>query len=171
MSPVARRQRGHTGRALGVAAAGVGLAVALAFGVAALANQGQVDVRLGDDTYPAGNAEGRADEIAETGPFLLPDLAGGQRDIVLQHLGTDPDEGWLALAARPAGVSRDCFVQWQADEAEFRLLDGEGEESGDCDGRSYPADGGDLPRYPVRVVDGDLEIDINADARATTTTG
>jgi hypothetical protein len=171
MSPVARRQRGHTGRALGVAAAGVGLAVALAFGVAALANQGRVDVRLGDDTYPAGGAEGRAEEIAETGPFLLPDLAGGDRDIVVQHLGTDVEEGWIAMAARPPGVSRDCFIQWQPDEGVFRLL-AEGEEVTDeCDGREYPADGGDLPRYPVNVVDGDLEIDINADARATTTTG
>jgi hypothetical protein len=170
MSPVARRQSGHTGRALLVAGTGVALAVGLAFGIAALANQGRVDVRLGDDVYPVPNAEERAEEIAQNGPTLMPDLAGGDRDIVLQHLGTDVEEGWIALAARPSGVSRDCFIQWQADEAQFRLLAGDEQRTDECDGRTFPADGGDLPRYPVEVVDGDLEIDINANSRATTTT-
>jgi hypothetical protein len=170
MSPVARVQRGHTGRALGVAAAGVIIAVGLAWGIAALASRGDVDVRLGDETYQVPDAEARATEIADTGPFLLSDLAGGNRDIVLQHLGTDPEEGWIAMAARPAGVPRECTIQWQPDEAEFRLLGPDEEPTDDCDGRVYPADGGDLPRYPVQVVDGNLDIDLNADARATSTT-
>jgi len=171
MSPVARTQRGHTGRALGVAAAGVVLAVGLAWGISALASRGDVDVNLGDPTFGDLDAESMSERIAEDGPRLYPDLAGGTRDVVLQHLGTDPDAGWYALAARPGGVPRQCSIQWQPEEALFRLLDPNGEASGECDGREYPADGGDLPRYPVQVVDGHLDIDLNADARATSTTG
>jgi hypothetical protein len=171
MSPVARVQRGHTGRALGVAAAGVIIAVGLAWGIAALASRGDVDVRLGDETFDALEAENTAEGIAEDGPLIISDPASGDRDIVVQHLGTDPEQGWVVLAARPAGVSRNCFIQWQPDQAEFRLLAADGEETDQCDGRTYPADGGDLPRYPVEVVDGHLNIDLNADARATSTTG
>jgi hypothetical protein len=167
--PVARRQ-GHTGRALAVAAAGVVLALGLALGVSLLANQGRVEVRLGDDVFEAGDAEGLSEQIADQGPVFFSDAAGGDRDIVLQHLGDDPRRGWLALAARPAGTPRDCFVQWQADDEQFALLDADGEVTADCDGRTFPADGTGLPQYPVERRDGNLYVDLNAADRETTTT-
>ena len=160
--PIARSQ-GHAGRALLIAAAGAILTLVVAFGISVLDNRGQVEVRLGDDTFSGLQADDMADDIAERGPLLIPDASpGGDRDIVLQHLGTSDDEGWIAIAARPAGVPRNCTIQWQADTGEFRLLDENGEESADCDGRAFPADGAGLETVPVTVADGKLEVDINA---------
>jgi hypothetical protein len=171
VSPVARTQ-GHTGRALLVAAGGVVVAIAVAAALAVLANRGTVDVRLGAETFAEQDAEDAAERVAEDGPILYADTAGGDRDIVLQHLGDDPDEGWIALAARPPGVSRECTVQWDAGDEVFRLLDSSGEVSGECDGREFPADGEGLPTYPVTVgSDGKLDVDLNAADRTTSTTG
>jgi hypothetical protein len=175
--PVARRQ-GHTGRALAVAVAGVVLALGLAFGVALLANQGGpggeahggLEVRLGDDVFPAGEAESLAEQISDGGPILFSDLVGGERDILLQHLADDPRRGWLAFAARPAGAPRECTVQWQADDDQFALLDGDGQVTGNCDGQTFPPDGTGLPQYPVDLRDGGLYVDLNAADRSTSTT-
>ena len=170
MSPVARSQ-GHAGRALLVAAVGVGVALGVAAGVAALANRGSVDVKLGSETFADQDADDAAETVAEDGPILYADTAGGDRDIYVQHLGDDPEEGWIAFAARPPGVSRECTIQWDADGEVFRLLDSSGEESEECDGREFPADGEGLPSYPVTVdADGKLDVDLNAADRATSTT-
>jgi hypothetical protein len=171
VSPVARSQ-GHTGRALAVAAAGVVVAIGVAAALAVLANRGTVDVRLGSETFAEQDAEDAAERVAQDGPILYADTAGGDRDIVLQHVGDDPEEGWIALAARPPGVSRECTVQWDPEDGLFRLLDPSGEVSGDCDGREFPADGEGLPRYPVTVdADGNLDVDLNAADRTTSTSG
>jgi hypothetical protein len=171
VSPVARSQ-GHTGRALAVAAAGVVVAIAVAAALAVLANRGTVDVRLGSDTFAEHDAEDAAEDIAKHGPILYPDTAGGDRDIYLQHFGDDPEDGWIAFAARPPGVSRECTLQWDADDEVFRLLDSSGKVSGECDGREYPADGEGLPTYPVTVdADGKLDVDLNAADRTTSTSG
>jgi hypothetical protein len=168
VSPVARSQA-HAGRALAVAAVGVVLVMGVAIGVAVLANRGSVEVHLGDQTFTGQRASKLAPEIADHGPVLYSDAASGDRDIVLQHLGTSDDEGWIAMAARPAGVPRNCTIQWQDKTENFRLLDQNGRPRGPCDGRTYPADGKGLPTYPVTVHDGKLSIDINAADRPTTT--
>jgi hypothetical protein len=171
VSPVARSQ-GHTGRALAVAAAGVVVAIGVAAALALLANRGTVDVRLGSDTFAEHDAEDAARDIAENGPILYPDTAGGDRDIYLQHFGGDPGEGWIAFAARPPGVSRECTLQWSGADEVFRLLDSSGKVSGVCDGREFPADGEGLPTYPVTVdADGNLDVDLNAADRTTSTGG
>ena len=171
MSPV-EQSRGHAGKALIVAGAGVVLALGIAFLVARMASQGRVDVRLGTDTFSQQDAQEAAEEVAERGPILYADTAGGDRDIVLQHLGDDPEEDWIALAARPPGVSRECTIQWDPEDRLFRLLDPSGEVSGDCDGREFPADGEGLPTYPVTVdSDGNLDVDLNAADRTTSTGG
>ncbi len=169
MSPVARSS-GHTGRALVVAAAGVIVAIGVAAALAVLANRGTVDVRLGSDTFAEQDAEDAAEKIAGEGPILYADTAGGDRDIVLQHLGDNPEEGWIAMAARPPGVPRNCTIQWDATDEVFRLLDPSGRVSGECDGREFPADGQGLPMYPVTVdADGKLDVDLNAADRPATT--
>ena len=172
MSPVAQ-SRGHAGKALAVAAAGVVAALGIALAVAQLASQGKVDVRLGSDTFAEQDAEDAAEKIADTGPILYADTAGGARDIVLQHLGDDPNEGWIALAARPPGVSRECTIQVPSRDRNdpFVLLDVDEQVSDECDGREFPPDGEGLPSYPVTVdADGRLDIDLNAEDRATSTT-
>jgi hypothetical protein len=169
VSPVAQSQ-GHAGRALAVSALAVGVLIVVAAAIAYLASQGKVDVRLGDEQFSGQRVDRLAAEIEDGGPILYPDTAGGDRDIVVQHLGDDPEEGWLALAARPPGTSRECTIQSHDRSEPFRLLDPDGEVSDACDGREFPPDGENLPRYPVTVRDGRLDIDLNAEDRATSTT-
>lgn len=169
VSPVAQ-SRSHAGRALALAGLAVVLAVAIAFAVALLASRGKVEVRLGTDTFSQQNAKTAARQVAEGGPLIFADTAGGDRDIVLQHLGNDPETGWIALAARPPGVSRGCTIQSRDRHTSFRLLDASGHVTGACDGREFPPDGAGLPTYPVSVRDGKLDVDLNAAARATSTT-
>jgi hypothetical protein len=153
-----------------VAAGGVIVAIGVAAALAVLANRGTVDVRLGSETFAGQDAEDAAERVAEEGPILYADTAGGDRDIVLQHLGDDPEDGWIALAARPPGVSRECTIQWDPEAQVFRLLDSSEEVGGDCDGREFPADGAGLPTYPVTVdADGNLDVDLNAADRPSTT--
>jgi hypothetical protein len=153
-----------------VAAGGVVVAIGVAAALAVLANRGTVDVRLGSETFAKQDAEDAAERVAEDGPILYADTAGGDRDIVLQHLGDDVEEGWIALAARPPGVSRECTIQWDPEAQVFRLLDSSEEVGGDCDGREFPADGAGLPTYPVTVdADGNLDVDLNAADRPSTT--
>lgn len=168
--PVARSQ-GHAGRALLIAAAGVLLILLVAYGISVLDNRGNVEVKLGDETFAGLKADKMAAEIADRGPFLVADASpGGDRDIVLQHLGDDVDKGWVAIIARPPGVPRNCSIQWQQDAGLFRLLDDDRQVSDDCDGREYPADGGDLETFPVTVEGNELDIDINAANRSSSTT-
>lgn len=160
MSPVAKSQNtGRTAVLVGVAGviAGVGL-VAL---ITVVAGRGDVDVRLGDERFEVGSAESQAEAVDDGGPLIYSDVAGGDRDIYLQHLGDDPEDGWLAFAASPPDKARDCFLRWQADDEMFT----------DCDGDEYPADGEGLPQYPVQVSDdGGLSVDLNAEDRPATTT-
>ena len=165
------QSRGHAGKALAVAGVGVVAALAIAFGVAQLASQGKVDVRLGSDTFAEQDAEDAAERIAEDGPILYADAAGGDRDIVLQHQGDDPNEGWIALAARPPGAARECPIQSRDRDEPFRLLNADGEVSEACDGTEFPPSGEGLRSYPVTVdADGKLDVDLNAEDRATSTT-
>jgi hypothetical protein len=120
-----------------------------------LAGSGDVDVNLGSDVFEAGNVERLSADIEEKGPLLMPDLISDRdRDIYLQHIGDEPNEGWHAFAARPLDASRDCFVEWKADESTFVDV---------CDETVYDAVGSGLTTYPVLIdQDGNLAVDINA---------
>lgn len=159
MSPVERRTSSSTTTAVLVGIAGVVASLGLMWFMINLANQGgdRVQVRLGDDRFDAGHVDDRADSIARGGPVLFPDVAGRSRDIYLQHLGGEVDEGWTAFSAQATGKARDCFLQWQADEEVFE----------DCDGDRFPADGDHpaLTSYPIAIEDDRLIVDINAEFR------
>ncbi len=161
------RSRGHAGRALAVAGVGVAVVLLFLYGASVLTSrQDSFDVRLGDQTFQGGSAEDLADEIADRGPIFYGDVSdsgsGDHRDIILQHLGDDPEEGWYAFRAQPPGTERDCTWLWQPDEELFRAR---------CDDDlTAPADGAGLESYPVEVEDGKLDIDLNFEARPTTTT-
>lgn len=60
--PVAQSQ-GHAGKALLIAGVGVIVALGLAFVVAQAASRGDVDIRLGDERFDAGQTERLAKEI------------------------------------------------------------------------------------------------------------
>ncbi len=166
MSPV-ERSRSHAGRALAVS--GVGVAVVLLVLWAAsvfTSRQDSLDVRLGDQTFEGGSASKLAAEIDDRGPILYGDISDSgtdvTRDIILQHLGDDQEEGWFAFRAQPPDRGRACTWDWQPDEELFRAA---------CeDSLTAPADGEGLESYRVEVVDGRLDVDLNFDRRETTTT-
>lgn len=114
--------------------------------VPSLTRSGKVEVRLGSNMFDAGSASKRASTIAEGGPLLFSDVASGNRDIWLQHLGTSDTEGWLAFDARRPGTSRDCTLDWDAVQNAF--VD-------PCDGSVIPADGAGLTHYEVTVNEND----------------
>ena len=135
---------------LGVVAVlfGVGLFAALAL----LGSSGQVDVRLGDDEFQAGQVERLAANVARDGPIAIPDASPERaRDIYLQHLGDTPEAGWLAFAAQAPGADRTCLLQWNASERVF--VD-------PCSGQRFPADGEGLTQYPTTVSEGVLSVDL-----------
>lgn len=157
--PVAQ-SRGHAGKALLVAGIGVAVALGLAFAVAVLANRGDVEIRLGDDRFDAGQVESIADAIDDGDdlPLLYQDLAGRNRNLYVQHLDDDPDEGWVAFGAFDPDDPT-CRIDIDRDAA--RLVSS-------CDAeQTYPLDGRGLRYYPTSVEDGRLYVDLN---ELTTTT-
>ena len=132
---------------------GVAAGVGLVWGMSRLASTGEVTVRLGDDTFEAGDPAEMSRVIARDGPILYADAAGGKRDIWLQHLGTNPTDGWYAFDAHRPGAGRDCTLHWQPTAAVF---------TDPCDGAVVDAHGEGLPSYEVRISDGELIVDLNA---------
>jgi hypothetical protein len=154
----------HAGRALLVSTVAI-VAIGLVLFLAATVFSGRdsTSVRLGDLTFQGGSAKRLAKEIDDRGPILYPDVSGAkERDIILQHLGDRPNRGWYAFRAQPPDKGRTCTWEWQEDEQLFRAK---------CDASlTAPADGKGLERYPVKVRDGKLDVDLNAADRTTTTT-
>jgi hypothetical protein len=160
MSPV-KETKTRTPRSVILAVAGivVGLVLVLLLFVVAipsLTESGKVEVKLGSETYDAGQAKSRASNIADGGPLLFSDVSGGRRDIYLQHIGDDPANGWFAFDARRPGQSRSCTLSWQADSADFR---------DPCDGTIIAADGTGLTTYPVTITEGGkVIVNLNPDS-------
>lgn len=135
----------------GILAVVVGICVV---GAVLIVTDTSQDVQLlGDATFQDLDAESTAGTIESIGPLLFSDVAGGDDDIIVQHLGDDPEEGWLAFAARPPGADRGCFAEWQPDDEVFVDT---------CDGTEYPADGEGLTQYDATVEDGKVVIDLQA---------
>jgi hypothetical protein len=140
----------------------VAIVAGVVFFLTAVAENGKVQVRLGDDRFDAGVATEMAEEVAEGGPFKYPDVSGRQRDIVLNHLAEDPLAGWVAFEVRRPGDARDCQVEWQADAGHFSYT---------CDADvTFPPNGEGLEQFPVEIVSGRIIVDLNAAARASTST-
>jgi hypothetical protein len=140
----------------------IGVLVLFLVAVGKTSESGSITVKLGDDTFNAGDAAERAQAIDSGGPILFSDVAGGQRDIFLQHQGGDVKAGWLAFDVRPTGQGRDCVLQWDQTAKAFK---------DPCDGTTFPPDGGTLRHYPATVDDdGDVIVDLNPDKNRPTTT-
>jgi Tfp pilus assembly protein FimT len=153
MSPVApSRQRSPRTVILGVAGLVVGLVllvVVFVFAVPSLSESGKVQVKLGSDRFDAGLATKRADAVRRDGPILFSDIASGQNDIFLQHVGDDDATGWSAFDARKSGTSRDCTLKWDTQDNQF---------NDPCDGSSVAADGAGLLHYKVVVTAADTVV-------------
>lgn len=165
MSPVKpAKKRSPRSVAIGVGFFALGTVLVLALFVLAipkLSESGKIEVKLGSETFAAGPARNLV-ESARTQPILFSDVANGQRDIFLVHLGDDPLQGWIAFDARKPGQGRECSLRWDTGARAF---------TDPCDGTQVPADGAGLPHYPTEVNgDGIVVIDLNAERRGTTTT-
>jgi hypothetical protein len=117
-------------------------AILLAVFFVRLSNQPGTTVNVGANQFDVGKATNLAPEIAKGGPLLLPPLRGDQLALYVQHLGADPDRGWLAFEARAPGQARTCLLRWSQSSRDF---------TDPCDGRAFPADGSGLDQYAVRV--------------------
>ena len=170
--PVARGPQMNARSAILVGITGVMIAVVLGGGVLFLANQSEnVELQLGDTDFDAGQIGRISEEIDDRGPILYSDVAGRSRDIILQHLGDDPEAGWFAFDARPIGASRDCFFEWNSDAERFDLVLADGSDA-DCadvtmDERGNLSTGELIETYPVTIDDdNNVRVDINADRGA-----
>jgi hypothetical protein len=160
VSPVApRKQRDPRAVVIGVA----GLAVALVLlivvfvvAVPSLTEGGKVKVKLGSDRFDTGlSGRKAATIIRRDGPILFSDVASGQRDIFLQHLGDDDSTGFSAFDARKPGTGRQCTLKWDAGQNRF---------DDPCDGSSVSPDGAGLVQYKVVAIDGgSVVIALNPD--------
>jgi len=107
---------------------------------------------LGDQSFSSLNIFSMADNIDRDGPILWPDIANGERDIWLTHIGDDLAEGWFAFDARNDGAARDCNVTWSVADQVF---------TDPCTGDTYPETGEGLPQIPVYIDETELILDIN----------
>ncbi|MCY4193751.1 MAG: hypothetical protein OXF04_05575 [bacterium] len=140
-------------RAVVYTAASIGLGVGLVFAVVSLAGSEQIEVKLGDDDFNAGNAEELAAEIDDRGPVPWAPLSRG-RSIWINHVGANPETGWFAFDVQSPGAGGDCVVDWDADRRLF---------TDTCDPTLvYSATGEGLTQFTVWVDDGDLIVDVNA---------
>ncbi len=105
---------------------------------------------LGGNELPL-NAKRLAREVAQRGPVLFKDPLNRDREIYVQHQGTDPEKGWVAVRAYASRVSVDCLLRWNASKRQF--VD-------PCTKRSYPPDGEGLSTYPAPVTGGVVRIDL-----------
>jgi len=157
--PVAQ-SRGHAGKALLVAGVGVAVALGLAFLVAQAASRGDVDIKLGDDRFNAGQIESIGAAIDKDGfPLLFQDLVRGERNIYVQHLERNIRRGWVAFGAfDPEDPSCTVSIHRTA-----KVL------INDCDPTiTYPLDGTGLRYYPTSVEGNRLWVDINELSTTTT---
>ena len=132
---------------------GLAVVTAIILGIVAVQLGSQSNrLVLGDPNFGSISADGMAATIAENGPVLWPDIASGNRDIWLQHIGDTPGEGWTAFDARLPGTGRACNVTWSVTDQTF---------SDPCTGDIFPASGEGLPQIPVFIDQRTLVIDIN----------
>ncbi len=148
-SPFAGRPRRRIRNRIVVIAsvAGVVMAALLMVLVVRFASQRPDEVNLGDKVFQVADAERLARRIrAEGTPFLFKDPLTQRpgREVYVQHIGSDPKRGWLAIEAYAPGSPRrlECILQWDRTGARFR---------DPCGGGTYPADGSGLRTYPAEV--------------------
>jgi hypothetical protein len=163
MSPV-QKSKARDPRSLGLAIGGLVIGVGLlivvfVIAIPQLTESGTIKVATGAAPLDLGNARLKAGLIARDGPIPLADPTGGTHDVIVQHVGDDPLKGWLAFDARRPGTGRECSLRWDATRRVF---------TDPCGGADVPADGGDLPRYPVEV-NGDEQVAVRLVTPATET--
>ncbi len=159
--PVARGPQINARSAVLVGLTGVIIALLLGAMVLWVTNSSDtVELNLGDRFFDAGFIGRQSEEIAARGPLLYSDVGGGQRDLFIQHIGDDPEVGWLAFSARRVGDPRDCSAVWDPERRVFDLVSSTDRV---CDQVTFSELGCGLFRYPVEVIDGKVTVFLNED--------
>lgn len=132
------------------------------WGVAALTanNSEDATANLAPAFQEMGRAEFIADQIADSGPIILQDLIGSDRNIVLDHTAAD---GFQIYLAHPADRDSSCQIKQVKHTREFT----------DCENRTLQPEDLALPPQGVRPIlngDGSLTLDLTADEAASGTT-
>ena len=164
--PIERRSSSAQIRSILIAIVTLVFIATLGYAVFRAATGQKTSVTQGsnDGRWNTGSADTKAKAIAKDGPILIPDPAGAQRlPIFLSHVGTDATTGWYAFEARPPGAPKDCFLEWNRSERQFR-----GTPS--CGDVTYPVEGTGLRTFEATVTkDGDLIVDFTPGTTASTT--
>jgi hypothetical protein len=124
----------------------LGLIALLTWGMAAYISRGDVETseRLAPSTLNLGSVTARADEVAESGPLIIPGLNTtiGERTLVLDHEGDIAADGWVVYYAFPADRDATCAVEQVRGTARFV----------DCEGRELDVTALAPPSSGVRPV-------------------
>jgi hypothetical protein len=154
-----RRLRSPLTRALVPVLAGLGFFVILglvlwAFAALMSGEQSQTST-FTPDRLPVGNVERWAESIDADGPVLFPGLGTttGERTLVLDHEGDNPEKGWVVYYAHPADRDASCTVEQIQGTSSFL----------DCDGRTIDVTDLALPdngEYPIIEDRTQLYIDL-----------
>jgi hypothetical protein len=139
---------------IGIAGVIVGVAMIAIVLLANNLGSGRSTTQSSQSKFHVGPPASLARSISEQGPLFFNDTATGSRPLIVQHLGDDPNSGWLAFDAAIGS----CVVTWNAESRDFS----------DCNGNRYPADGGSLHHYPVTVTNGDVVVDLSVNPTTTT---
>ena len=137
-------------------------AVLVVFLVVRYASNRPDEVNLGDRVFEVGRADRLARRITEQRePFLFKDPLNRERELYVQHLGSDAKEGWLAFEAYAPTAPRKlrCLLDWQRDRRTFRNPCGQP--------AMFPEDGAGLVSYSA-IVDkaGILVVDLRTRTEA-----
>ena len=142
------RDRRRTRSIVAASLAGLAATIVLVFFVVQFASRRPDEVNLGDKRFVVGRADRFAERIDEQGaPILFKDPLTSRpgRELYVQHLGDDEEEGWLAIEAYSPGERKlECLLSWDPKTDEF--VD-------PCSDARYPADGTGLTVYPGEVDD------------------
>ena len=161
--------RSPLARAVAPVAAGLGFFTLLGlvmWGIASLMSGEQTQTTtFTPDRLPVGNVVRWAESIDTDGPVIFPGLGTttGERTLVLDHEGTNPERGWVVYYAHPADRDPTCAVEQIVGTDQFT----------DCDGRTVsvtdlaPPANGEFPIIEDRTM---LYIDLGERANDPTPT-
>ncbi len=143
-----RKQRSRTVVAATVLA--VVLATVLGMLTLRFASRNPEKANLGSSVFRF-EARSLAREVDRDGPFLLKDPLNRDREVYVQHLGDNPETGWLTIRAYASRVAIECLLRWDPRRREF--VD-------PCTNRTYAANGEGLMTYPTKVEAGKVNVDL-----------
>ena len=128
------------------------------WGVAAIiaANHDDTTAYLAPTVQEMGSTTFVAEVIARDGPIILRDLLGNDRNVVVDHTGSDVDFGWAVYLANPADRDAACTIELIKKTRTFS----------DCEGRTLQI--ADLATPPPGVgpiisANGELTLDLTSD--------